>query len=287
MSIVDLATVVAAVVAVIAVIGPVQGFLKRTVGRKRDLYRRLHRLGAGAQLSFFTSVIGEPPALRDSIDMDMPDWAAASDEEQEPPLVVQRFVRLTFVDPLFYLVAIADDDDAVLGFSITTRRRRFAPTFYAPRAPLFRDRLVEGITLGRRKAHWLVRFQLGRTTFADAAPRDWGIPQVQAFLGARTWSYSEAWYLGNPGHYLTYVFTSGSASPVGGIPRGLRPTDWNDQDPAVATDQSGEPMLQSWVESVRSKTRVNTVTVIKSPLELERWPGETLGPHGDEVRLLP
>lgn len=287
MSIVDLATVVAAVVAIIAVVGPVQAFLKRTVGRKRDLYRRLHRLGAGAQLSFFTSVIGEPPALRDSIDMEMPDWSAASDEEQEPPSVAQRFVRSTFVDPLFYLVAITDDEDTVLGFSVTTRRRRFAPTFYAPRAPSFRDRLIERVTLGRRKAYRLVRFRLGRTTFAGAAPLDWGIPIVQANFGARTWSYSEAWYLGNPGHYLTYVFTNGSASSVGGIPRGLRATDWEDQDPAVATDRSGEPVLQSWVESVRSKTRVNTVTVVSFPLELERWPGETFGPHGDEVRLLP
>lgn len=135
MSAVDIATIVAALVGVIAVLGPLQGFLRRTVGRRWDLYRRLHRLGAGAQLNFFVAVLGEPPALRDTVHAKIPDWSAMGDDDEEPPLVRRGFVRSTFVDPLVYLVAISDEDEAVLGFSITTRHRRFAPTFYAPRAP--------------------------------------------------------------------------------------------------------------------------------------------------------
>jgi hypothetical protein len=143
MSATDFATIVAALVGVIAVLGPVQAFVRRTLGRRWDVYGRLYRLGAGAQLSFFVSVIGEPPALRDTIEIEMPDWALVSDDQADPPTQMRSFVRSTFVDPLFYLVTISDDDEAVLGFSITTRRRRFAPMFYAPRAPDWRDRVLE------------------------------------------------------------------------------------------------------------------------------------------------
>jgi hypothetical protein len=114
----------------------------------------------------------------------------------------------------------------------TTRRRRFAPTFYAPRTPSWRDRVLIRLTLARRKTSWLVRFRLGQTTFADAAPKFGGIPRIQ--------SYSEAWYLGNQGHYLTYVFTNGSASSVRGVPEGLKLTDWDAQNTALNIDESGE-----------------------------------------------
>jgi hypothetical protein len=40
---------------------------RRTVGRRRDHYRRLGRLGANGQVSFFNSVLGAPPAMRRSL----------------------------------------------------------------------------------------------------------------------------------------------------------------------------------------------------------------------------
>jgi hypothetical protein len=40
---------------------------RRTIGRRRDHYRRLGRLGANAQVSFFNAVLGAPPALRRSL----------------------------------------------------------------------------------------------------------------------------------------------------------------------------------------------------------------------------
>lgn len=39
----------------------------RTIGRRRDRRARLARLGTGAHLSFFVSVLGEPPAMRRTI----------------------------------------------------------------------------------------------------------------------------------------------------------------------------------------------------------------------------
>jgi hypothetical protein len=129
--------------------------------------------------------------------------------------------------------------------------------------------------------------RLGRTTFADAAAKDWGVPQIQAFLGARTWAYSEAWYLGNPGHYLTYVFSNISASPIGGCPDGIEKTDWDDQESAFETDSNGAPQFRPWAVAIHERTRINTVSVISSALSIDHWPGGAFGPHGDEVRLLP
>jgi hypothetical protein len=264
----------------------VQSAFKRTLGRKWDLYERLYRLGAGAQLDFFIAVIGEPPALGDTVEVDMPDSTGATALGGDPPSAKRSFLRSTFVDPLFYLVTISDEDEAVLGFSITTRRRRFAPTFYAPRAPSLRRRMVGRLSFGRR-SYWLIRFRLGRTTFARAASNLEGTPRIQSSSGARVWSYSEARYLGDRGHDLTYVFTNTSASPVGGLPAGLEPVpEWDGQEAAFGTDRSGETTFKPWVAAIRTTTQIDTVTVVSSPLQIERWPG-AFGPHEDEVRQLP
>ncbi|MBV8940120.1 MAG: hypothetical protein JO240_00140 [Solirubrobacterales bacterium] len=285
MSAVETAEIVGAAVAVITLAGPVQNLFRRTLGRKWDLYERLYRLGAGAQLNFFIAVIGEPPALGDTVEVDMPDSGAAGAPDGDPS-VKRRFLRSTFVDPLFYLVTISDEDEAVLGFSITTRRRRFAPTFYAPRAPSFRRRIAGRLPFGRQ-SYWLVRFRLGRTNFARAASNLEGTPRIQSSSGARVWLDSEAWYLGSRGHDLTYVFTNTSASPVGGLPEGLEPVpEWEDQEAAIQTDSNCECTFKPWVAAIRTTTQIDTVTVVSSPLQLERWPG-AFGPHDDEVRQLP
>lgn len=40
---------------------------RATIGRRAENYRQLARLGTGAQLSFFTSVLGEPLAMQSTI----------------------------------------------------------------------------------------------------------------------------------------------------------------------------------------------------------------------------
>ena len=287
MTAVDIAEIVGATVAVVTLAGPLQSLFRRTLGRRWDLYTRLHQLGAGAQLNFFIAVIGEPPALRDTVEVDIPDPAEAQGPADDPQSVKRRFLRSTFVDPLFYVVTISDEDEAVLGFSITTRRRRFAPTFYVPRPPSFGHRVTGRLPFVPNQKYWLVRFRLGRTTFAQAASNLQGTPRVHSSYGARVWSYSEAWYLGNPGQDLTYVFTNSSASPVGGFPKGLEPVpDWGDQHAAVETARGGESTLKPWVTAIRTTTQVDTVTVVSAPLQIERWPG-AFGPNDDEVGQLP
>jgi hypothetical protein len=56
----EFGTLVGAVVAAIAVARGVQTLYRRTIGRRRDAYRRLERLGTNAQVAFFSAVLGEP-----------------------------------------------------------------------------------------------------------------------------------------------------------------------------------------------------------------------------------
>lgn len=185
---------------------------------------------------------------------------------------------------------VADEDGTVLGFSITTRRRRFAPRFAAPRPVPTTSWLLERLT--RRRLSALAHVRLGRTRFADVVPEEWGAPSVRSLVGARSYSYSEAWYFGNPGHYSHYVCTASMASPVGGYPEGLETLDWpkNRDDPSEGYTPTGpdeDPKPAPWIEAVRERAVVTTWTVIQFPLSPENWPPSNFGPHGDEVRTLP
>jgi hypothetical protein len=259
----DVATVVAAVIAVVGFLGPVRAYYNRTVGRRFDLYRRFERLGVGAHQSFFETVIGERPAIRRSITRELPDYSELTDEESEPALIEHTFTESLWVDPLFYAQTVADKDGTVLGFSITTRKKRFAPRFAVPRPVATRTWLLWRVTRGRRQLPALAHVRLGRTKFSDAVLKDWGLPSVRCVIGARTYSYSEAWYFGNPGHYSDYVCTASTASQVGGYPENMEHIDWpeNRDDPAEGYAPTGEdedPILAPWIEAVRRGAVVTT-----------------------------
>jgi hypothetical protein len=53
-----------ALVAAGALLGFTRAQYRKTFGRRRDRYGRLARLGTNAQVSFFSSGLGEPPAMR-------------------------------------------------------------------------------------------------------------------------------------------------------------------------------------------------------------------------------
>lgn len=292
MSVGDVAAVVAAVIAVAGFLGPVRAYYNRTIGRRVDLYRRLERLGVGAHQSFFETVLGEAPAIRRSITRELPDYSELTDDESEPPLLEHVFTDALWVDPLFYAQTVADKEGTVLGFSITTRKRRFAPRLAVPRPVPMLAWLLGRPTRERRQLSALAHVQLGRTRFSDVVLTEWGLPSVRCVIGARTYAYSEAWYFGNPGHYSTYVCTASTASQVGGYPEDLEPIDWpeNRDDPDEGYAPTGEdedPILAPWIEAVRQSAVVTTWSVLQFPLSPENWPPENFGPHGDEVRTLP
>lgn len=288
----DIAAVVAAVTAAAGLAGPARAYYNRTIGRRFDLYRRFERFGVGAHQSFFETVIGEAPAIRRSITWQLPDYSDLTDDESEPPLVEQIFTESLWVDPFFYAQTVANRDGTVLGFSITTRTKRFAPRLAVPRPVPTRSWLLSRLTYGRRRLPALAHVRLGRTKFSEVVLTGWGVPSVRSVIGARTYSYSEAWYFGNPGHYSNYVCTASIASPVGGYPAHLEHLDWpenrDDSDEGYRpTGEDEDPALAPWIEAVRERAVVTTWTVIQFPLSAVSWPPENFGPHGDEVRTLP
>src|SRR6266540_1446330 len=112
-----------------------------------------------------------------------------------PPQFVNRseeHVEHVFVLRDAYVQTVTDLNNKVLYFSITTRTPRFHPTL----------------------EHYAHEVTLGHTTFEQL-----GYEQpdgVLASLGARRFSYSEAYYFGNPGGYNTFVYSMNDAGYTSG-----------------------------------------------------------------------
>ncbi len=165
---------------------------KRTLGRRGDVYRRLARLGVGAQLSFFAAVIGEPPAIKRAVmgttyDLVSPDRAEAEkqrpgrrrwwrraheeEEEREEATIIEQpktFTESIFVDRYFFLQTISDESGTVEAFSVTTRHRRFNPTFTGLPRPSRRLERAWRWIRSRGYPGYFFKIKLGRTTFSEA-----------------------------------------------------------------------------------------------------------------------
>jgi hypothetical protein len=133
----DLATIIGGVGAAFVIAEAARGLLRRTVARRRLRYRALRRLGTGAQLDFFASILGEPPTIRRRRDISMTNYS------QEPPSVeTVEFTECFFVETDHVVQALADAEGTVLAFSVSAMSRRFRPTFHAPRTWPARRRVV-------------------------------------------------------------------------------------------------------------------------------------------------
>lgn len=289
----DIATIIAGVVAALGLGEYGRSLFRRTIGKRSDLTRRLQRLGTGAQLEFFESVLGEPPAKRRSFELDQPNRSALADDEGTPPRVKRRYLECFFVDPLCYVQTVSDEDGTVVGFSITTRRRSFHPklSFPARRPPSLsaqlveamtrhptlsrRARLLDAITLGRQRQGG-TRVELGRTTFEEAARGR--RPRIRSSRGNKHWSYAEAHWGGNPGYYQHVVFAASRVSPAAGYPDGIETVEWDEQ-PWVETD------APEWIKRTHSTGVITTMAVIGMAFDVEDWP--QFGPSVDGMRTLP
>lgn len=131
-------SIIGALAALYALLGAVRNHLRETIGRRADRYARLARLGTGAQLSFFASVLGEPPAMqRTIVKADYVELVHSSDPDFDPHadaretqerFVERSFIESTFIDRDYYVQAISDDDETVLAFSVTTARSASDPS---------------------------------------------------------------------------------------------------------------------------------------------------------------
>lgn len=279
----DIAAIVGGVAAAIFIYDVLRGWTKRTLGRKRILYRRLSRLGASAQLDYFVDTLEAAPAIQRSAVHDVTEF-----EGEVEVTVPREFVESFFVFPECYVQTISDSDETVIAYSVTSRRLRFRPTFVVPRGVSFTDR----VNAYRRWRVWpskLMKVKLHKTRFKDADVRrsdeseeddDLKAPLL-ATGGARTWSYSERYYLGNPGYYQSYVISAGSNAEQS-------PFDYESLNKLAAAGgdpYEWTPELKRASRAFRSSTRITTFTVIAHRFFEENYQW-TYGPHGDDVRVV-
>jgi hypothetical protein len=224
---------------------------KRTLGRRWELARNVTALGPEMQLDYVEQRLGAPTFRTKN----------------------GGYEELVWVEPYAFIRVMANKGTVKL-YAVTTRTRWFAPTFY--RRHIIS---VNGDSLEVR---------LGRTTLGDLP----GSPStVWGDVGARRWGYSEAYYFGNPGLYLAYVYSlsdagwsTPSSTPLQellvsrhGIDLGSWPAgsvEWDDIDDELM--------------AARNAAAFNTLTVLSLDFDMElRALGVTPAADLDLVRLDP
>jgi hypothetical protein len=222
---------------------------QRTLGRPRALARALTSLAPNMQVDYFIETLGVP-AFREK-------RTNAED--------------LVWVRPEAHIRAVSEDG-TVMVYSITTRKRRFTPTF-------MRGHVIttEGDSL---------EVQLGRTRFGDVP---FGPSGVYGQTAARRQGYSEIHYYGNPGGYMTYVYALSDAGwqppSSSGLTRAL--VNHPDIDVRAASDaRDALPQLDPELVAQRGPAAFNTFAIL-SPSWADRVTdlGFTPGADQDLVRL--
>ena len=305
-AIVVAATLMGGAIALVGLGAALSSWYRRTLGRRANRYGRLARLGTGAQLSFFQSVLGEPPAMRFARVMQEYVEVVGDDDPRFDPRHADElgfhevrgpwpYTECYFIDRDYYVQTICDMDETVVAFSVTTRRKGFSPIFEWPPQPGWRTRRKFKKDYG---ADFPIdfRIRLGKTRLATLRdPPPMPGPIVKFALFARGFAYSELHYGANPGGYQTFVFTASStAGPAvtGNVATvngeiGVS-TDAAGEWPPAGTDLTdGLPELPPGLRRFRDETAITTYTVIGKDLSFTGNYPATFGPQGDEVRTLP
>jgi hypothetical protein len=205
--------ILTAVVAAVALLGLAWGLYRRTLGRRRDRYGRLARLGTNAQVSFFSSVLGEPPAMRRTEESPVTRFDGEGSPYPEP----KTWIEAVWIDRDFYVHAVADEDETIHAYSVTSRSKRFRPTFRQPGASLVKRGVLGRILrLSEIKLHH-PKIKLGKTRFHDLGRPE----QAASWIGAHNAHYFEAYWGGNPGHYQWFVYGINDAG------HGVLQTPWD------------------------------------------------------------
>jgi hypothetical protein len=281
--------VAAGVVAGLAIVGSGRRLYSGTVGRRSELTRRLRRLGTGAQLEFFESVLQERCAMRRHFERDRPDYRVEVEEGASRPVVTHRYLECCFVDPLYFVQTVSDDEGAVVAFSITTRRKSFHPTLSFPnvRGPSRwaqavaetryqrrgrRGRLRAGLRILFRPPKPGTHVKLGRTAFAKTG----GPGRIQSLHANKHWSYVESHWGGNSGYYQTVLYATTRGSPVARAPEGIQTFDSGERP--LSQDAPG------WIENARTCV-ITSMGVSMMGFDVDDWP--QIGPTVDQMRTLP
>jgi len=255
--------IAAALVAAGAVLAFTWGTYRRTFGRRRDRYGRLARLGTNAQITFFSSVLGEPPAIRRTQESTISTYDSSGTRSRKN----KTWTECIWIDRDFYVQAFADEDETIHAYSVTTRSRHFSPGFRAPGAHAVEHGRI-GHLLRLPSIKLQPKIRLGKTHFgAIDNPQNAG-----AWIGAHNMHYFESHYYGNPGFYQTFVFSINDS--------GYGAYDHLDQrlnrfwlgfsNDGQASLPKEDSLIPAWYDAFRKKARMNTYTVMT--LSLEDYP---------------
>lgn len=274
-------TIVAGIAAAVVLLGGGYRLARRTVGRKWDHYRRLRRLGPQTQLSFFTSILSAPPAVRRKVQGKVTDYVEEGGEYRR---VEHRrdYWECIWIDPDWYVQVVANtEDETVLAFSVTTRSAKFNPRFHSP-AGWFERRtpVVRGWAVGKFTREFDLR--LGRTKFAEAIEHP---GEVYGYVGAHNWGYQEIHWGANPGLYQHFVL---SVNDAGAVAWGEEVQLLFPEGPGDEYNWNGDPPYEETPNLVafREAAKINTFSIIGPTLSPEDYP-VGFGPRQDLVRVIP
>ncbi|MCA1701834.1 MAG: hypothetical protein LC808_00600 [Actinobacteria bacterium] len=106
-------TIVGAILSSVALLRLLRTLWSKSLGRRILAHKAVLRLGTMYQVSYFISVLG--PAMMKSRDNASP--------------VGERLTEYLWVDPLYFVQAIAREDDTVVRWVVTARSKAFCPDF--------------------------------------------------------------------------------------------------------------------------------------------------------------
>jgi hypothetical protein len=183
----------------------------------------------------------------------------------------KTWIECTWIDRDYFVNVFADEDETVHAYSVTTRSKRFRPTFRPPGGYLVeRNRLERFVHFPRIKIRLNPKVRLGKTDFQALGPPG----RAGAFIGAHNRHYFEVYYFGNPGNYQLFVYSINFA----GYDRGKV---WDERlanlwrgfsDSNADLPSFSEEAVPLWYEEFRKQARVNTYTVLGPELRLENYP---------------
>ncbi|MFN2527039.1 MAG: ETEC_3214 domain-containing protein [Actinomycetota bacterium] len=238
----------------------VKGLYFRTpLGIKRRFYKRLRRLSPDVQLDYFSDTLGLTPFFRNTRG---------------------EFSEHVYVHKLFYLQALVDEQGTVVSYGVTTRSSDFTPAIWPH-------------NLHPETVPMIPNLQLGRFSFSEVHLDP---EEINGWVGARRFGYSESFYTGNPGlyrHYILGINDAGSTNldwirdldrlippKSGPLLKVDRKTDWDDVTRFLERDD---------VDAFRKAARPNTYGVTKAHFSWSGTDGSSIpptGPDADQVRTL-
>jgi hypothetical protein len=223
-------------------------YYDNSFGYKRKLTDDLYKLAPDTNIAYFEKILGNPVFINEK-----------SDNKKLDEPIQKEFI---FINKYYLIQAITGKNDKVLAYSITAESQDDPPVFI----------FWQGTTD--------IKINLGMSSFSMLS----GEP-VRARLncGARRGSYNEEYYFGNPGYYLTYIFSINDIADT--IPS-LCDEEFLHGDVGVDYSNDNEiDITNEKIQKFRKESAINTIT-ITSPFTIGKDLLFEPGPNKDQIRLL-